>query len=142
MDPCCISPQSMSVQLWQYVGRWKVFLTKLCPRFVVFSTAAIVWSPAGHPIGKSYASIDRPSRVDKRCSQRSRWPLSIALPQGPSPLPRLAFIVDGRRHVLVEGGPALSASTSSQLRCPQTKGATRCSRPHYVISKQNSAIVK
>lgn len=113
MDPCCMSPQSMSVQLWQYVGRWKVFLTKLCPRFVVFSTAAIVWSPAGHPIGKCYARIDC-SGVDKRCCQRSQWPLSIALPQGPSP--QLACIVHRRRHVLVEVGPALSALTSAARR--------------------------
>ena len=31
MYPCCMRPQSMSVQLWQYVGLWKVFLLKLCP---------------------------------------------------------------------------------------------------------------
>lgn len=31
MKPCWMRPQSMSLQWWQYVGLWKVFLQKLCP---------------------------------------------------------------------------------------------------------------
>lgn len=31
MKPCWMRPHSMSLQWWQYVGLWKVFLQKLCP---------------------------------------------------------------------------------------------------------------
>lgn len=50
MYPCCMRPQSMSVQLWQYVGLWKVFLLKLCPWLAGVSaeTDAMIPDPPRH----------------------------------------------------------------------------------------------
>lgn len=48
--PCCNNPHNMSVQWWQYVGLWKVFLLKLCPWLAGVSAEndAMIPDPARH----------------------------------------------------------------------------------------------
>ena len=46
IHPCPMSPQSISVQWWQYVGLWKVFLLKKCP-CPCWSYSVVTFDPEG-----------------------------------------------------------------------------------------------